>query len=107
MIRFSVSIIEPLRLTTALNRQAATRFIEHSLPDLTSGNLLYSFCFYLSFIYQNQNIRDLSKGEKSRKIYSETTAKRRKYQSNEKQSVQSAAQEFLEKAARELNDGDW
>ncbi|KAF8082495.1 hypothetical protein N665_0822s0008 [Sinapis alba] len=80
---------EPLRPTTALNRQAATRFIEHSLPDLTSS--------------QKQNIRDLSQGEKSIITYSETTAKKRKYQSNEKQSVQSAAKEFLEKAARELN----
>ena len=35
--------------------------------------------------------------------YSETSAKKRKYQSNEKQSVRSAAKEFLEKAARELN----
>ncbi|ESQ32041.1 hypothetical protein EUTSA_v10004902mg [Eutrema salsugineum] len=80
---------EPLRPSTVLNRQAATRFIEHSLPDLTSA--------------QKQNIRDLSKGEKSRIRYSETSAKKRKYQSNEKQSVQSAAKEFLEKAARELN----
>ncbi|XP_009151033.1 nuclear nucleic acid-binding protein C1D isoform X2 [Brassica rapa] len=52
---------------------------------------------------QRQNIRDLSKGEKSRMRYSETSAKKRKYQSNEKQSVRSAAKEFLEKAARELN----
>lgn len=53
---------------------------------------------------QKQNIRDLSKGEKSRMRYSETNAKKRKYQSNEKQqSVRSAAKEFLEKAARELN----
>ncbi|CAF2015107.1 nuclear nucleic acid-binding protein C1D isoform X3 [Brassica napus] len=80
---------EPLRPTTVLNRQAATRFIEHSLPDLSSA--------------QRQNIRDLSKGEKSRMRYSETSAKKRKYQSNEKQSVRSAAKEFLEKAARELN----
>lgn len=27
----------PLRPSTALNYQAATRFIEHSLPDLTAG----------------------------------------------------------------------
>ncbi|KAJ4877578.1 Sas10/Utp3/C1D family [Raphanus sativus] len=59
-----------------LNRQAATRFIEHSLPDLSST--------------QKQNIKDLSKGEKSRMTtYSETTAKKRKYQADdEKQSVQ-------------------
>uniref|UniRef100_A0A1J3EJ07 Nuclear nucleic acid-binding protein C1D n=1 Tax=Noccaea caerulescens TaxID=107243 RepID=A0A1J3EJ07_NOCCA len=80
---------EPLRPTTVLNRHAATRFIEHSLPDLTSA--------------QKQNIRDLGKGEISRIRHSETTARKRKYQSNEKQSVQSAAKEFLEKAARELN----
>lgn len=29
----------PLRPSTTLNRQAATRFIEHSLPDLTPGVL--------------------------------------------------------------------
>ncbi|CAN8265087.1 unnamed protein product [Cochlearia groenlandica] len=80
---------EPLRPTTVLNRHAATRFIEHSLPDLTSA--------------QKQNFRDLGKGQKSRIKYSETTAKKRKCQSNDKQSVQSAAKEFLEKAARELN----
>lgn len=51
---------------------------------------------------QKQNIRDLSKGEKSRIRNSETTARKRKFQSNEKQSVQSAAKEFLEKAAREI-----
>ncbi|EOA21526.1 hypothetical protein CARUB_v10001931mg [Capsella rubella] len=77
----------PLRPTTVLNRQAATRFIEHSLPDLTTT--------------QKQNIRDLSKEDKSRIRNSETTARKRKYQSNEK-SVQSAAKEFLEKAAREI-----
>ncbi|CAH8321170.1 unnamed protein product [Eruca vesicaria subsp. sativa] len=80
---------EPLRPTTVLNRQAATRVIEHSLPDLTSD--------------QKQNMRDLSQGEKSSMASSETTAKKRKYQSNEKQSVQSNAKEFIEKAARELN----
>jgi exosome complex protein LRP1 len=80
--------VGPLRPTTVLNRQAATRFIEHSLPDLTST--------------QKQSIRDLSKGEKSRIRYSETSARKRKYQSNEKQSVQSAAKDFLEKAAREI-----
>ena len=46
LLCFSVFIVEPLRQTTVLNRQAATRFIEHSLPDLTSGNLSYSFCSY-------------------------------------------------------------
>ncbi|CAG7860180.1 nuclear nucleic acid-binding protein C1D isoform X1 [Brassica rapa] len=83
---------EPLRPTTVLNRQAATRFIEHSLPDHTST--------------QKQNIRDLSIGEKSSMTYSETAAKKRKCQSDERQSVQSTAKEFLEKAARELNNGD-
>lgn len=47
---------------------------------------------------QKQSMEGLSKGEKSR-----ISAKKRKYQSNEKQSVQSAAKEFLEKATRELN----
>ncbi|CAH2044390.1 unnamed protein product, partial [Thlaspi arvense] len=88
-ISIGIKETEPLRPTTVLNRQAATRFIEHSLPDLTST--------------QRQNIRDLSKGEKTRIRYSETSAKKRKLQSSEKQSVRSAAKEFLEKAARELN----
>lgn len=39
-------IVEPLRPTTVLNRQAATRFIEHSLPDLSSGKLLYSYTVF-------------------------------------------------------------
>ncbi|XP_010541556.1 PREDICTED: nuclear nucleic acid-binding protein C1D [Tarenaya hassleriana] len=79
---------EPLRPTTVINRQAATRFIEHSLPDLTSD--------------QRQSMRNLSKGDRSKTKYSEANAKRRKYPSNEKQSVQAAAKEFLEKASREL-----
>ena len=54
---------------------------------------------------QKQNIRDLSIGEKSSMTYSATTAKKRKCQSDEKQSVQSAAKEFLEKAARDNEDG--
>ncbi|KAJ0253222.1 hypothetical protein HA466_0122850 [Hirschfeldia incana] len=80
---------EPLRPATVLNGQAATRFVEHSLPDLTST--------------QKQNIKNLSKGEKSKITDSETTAKKRKYQADEQQSVQPAAKKFIEKAARELN----
>nr|AFK43140.1 unknown [Lotus japonicus] len=38
----------PLRPSTTLNYQAATRFIEHSLPDLTSE--------------QRQNMRNISRG---------------------------------------------
>ncbi|XVF35682.1 hypothetical protein REPUB_Repub18cG0167300 [Reevesia pubescens] len=80
----------PLRPSTTLNSQAATRFIEHSLPDLTPE--------------QRRNMRQISKGEGPRIKYSDNSSvkKKRKYQSSEKQSVQDAAKEFLEKAAREL-----
>lgn len=30
-------ILAPLKPSSTLNRQAAARFIEHSLPDLTPG----------------------------------------------------------------------
>ncbi|KAG4144813.1 hypothetical protein ERO13_D05G062200v2 [Gossypium hirsutum] len=79
----------PLRPSTTLNSQAATRFIEHSLPDLTPE--------------QRQSMRQISKGEGPTIKYSGSNVKKkRKYQSSEKQSVEDAAKEFLEKAAREL-----
>ncbi|OMO90683.1 Sas10/Utp3/C1D [Corchorus olitorius] len=78
----------PLRPSTTLNSRAAARFIEHSLPDLTPE--------------QRQSMRQISKGEGPRIKYSDSGVKKRKYQSSEKQSVQAAAKEFLEKAAREL-----
>lgn len=79
----------PLRPSTTLNYQAATRFIEHSLPHLTPD--------------QRQTMRDISKGEGGKMKYLERNVqKKRKYQSHNRQSVQSAAKEFLEKAAREL-----
>lgn len=79
----------PLRPSATLNYQAATRFIEHSLPDLTPD--------------QRQSMRNISRGEGSKIKYLETSVqKRRKFQSSEKQSVQTAAKEFLEKASREL-----
>ncbi|XP_043694791.1 nuclear nucleic acid-binding protein C1D-like [Telopea speciosissima] len=87
----------PLRPSTTLNYQAATRFIEHSLPGLTP--------------VQRQSMRDLSRGEGAKNKFSEvrSSRKKRKCQSSEKQSVRAAAQEFLEKAAKELlgdNKGD-
>ncbi|KAL6501898.1 hypothetical protein OROGR_027031 [Orobanche gracilis] len=79
----------PLRPSATMNPQAATRFIEHSLPDLSSE--------------QKQSMRKISQGESPRINYLERNVqKKRKYQSYDKQSVRSAAQEFLEKAAREL-----
>ncbi|XP_062164089.1 uncharacterized protein LOC133870860 [Alnus glutinosa] len=79
----------PLRPSATLNYQAATRFIEHSLPDLTPG--------------QKQSLRNISRGEGPKIKYLESSVqKKRKYQSSEKQSVQTATKEFLEKAAREL-----
>ncbi|GAV84288.1 Sas10_Utp3 domain-containing protein [Cephalotus follicularis] len=79
----------PLRPSTTLNYQAATRFIEHSLPDLTPE--------------QRQSMKQISRNEGPRMKYLERAVhKKRKYQSSEKQSVQTAAKEFLEKAAREI-----
>ncbi|KAL7191834.1 hypothetical protein ACSBR2_023831 [Camellia fascicularis] len=79
----------PLRPSTTLNFQAATRFIEHSLPDLTSE--------------QRQSMRDISRGEGPKIKYVERSVhKKRKCQSSGQQSVRTATQEFLEKAAREL-----
>ncbi|XP_009597933.1 uncharacterized protein LOC107825425 [Nicotiana tabacum] len=79
----------PLRPSATINPQAATRFIEHSLPDLTPE--------------QRKHMREISKGEGTRIKYLERVVhKKRKYQSSEQQSVRTAAQEFLEKAAREL-----
>ncbi|XP_047313994.1 nuclear nucleic acid-binding protein C1D [Impatiens glandulifera] len=80
---------EPLRRSTILNTQAATRFIEHSLPDLTPE--------------QRQSMREISQGDDGvrMKYLERTIHKKRKYQP-EKQSVPTAAKEFLEKAAREL-----
>ncbi|KAB5513828.1 hypothetical protein DKX38_027734 [Salix brachista] len=84
---------EPSRRSTTLNYQAATRFIEHSLPELTPE--------------QRKSMRDISRGEGSKIKYMErSTHKKRKYDTSEKQSVKAAAQEFLEKAARELFGGN-
>lgn len=48
-------------------------------------------------------MRDISRGKgPSVKQLERNVQKKRKYQSSEKQSVQIAAKEFLEKAAREL-----
>nr|XP_043629144.1 nuclear nucleic acid-binding protein C1D [Erigeron canadensis] len=79
----------PLRPSATLNYQAATRFIEHSLPDLTSD--------------QKKNMREISRRERVNRGHSEGhVSKRRKYLSSNKTSVKTAAQEFLEKATREL-----
>ncbi|XP_030523475.1 nuclear nucleic acid-binding protein C1D [Rhodamnia argentea] len=75
----------PLRPSTTLNHQAATRFIEHSLPDLTPD--------------QRQSMRELSRGGgPTPKSYE----RKRKYQSSGFQSVQATTKDFLEKAAQEL-----
>ncbi|CAH1427657.1 unnamed protein product [Lactuca virosa] len=79
----------PLRPSATLNYQAATRFIEHSLPDLTSD--------------QRKNMREISRRER---VKSGNVSKKRKYLSSDKPSVRTAAQEFLEKAARELLGND-
>lgn len=78
----------PVRPSATLNYQAATRFIEHSLPDLTPE--------------QKKSMRDISRGGAKIKYTERTVQKKRKYYVTEKQSVRASAQEFLEKAAREL-----
>ncbi|KAK9130359.1 hypothetical protein Sjap_010846 [Stephania japonica] len=80
----------PLKPSTTLNYKAATRFIEHSLPDLTKE--------------QKQSMREISSrgNGKSRLSDRENGKKKRKYQSSRRQSVQAAAEEFLQKAAKEL-----
>ncbi|KAL0330201.1 UNVERIFIED_CONTAM: Nuclear nucleic acid-binding protein C1D [Sesamum radiatum] len=79
----------PLRPSATINPQAAARFIEHSLPDLSAE--------------QRKSMREISRGGSPRIKYSDRSLqKKRKYQASEKQSVRAAAQEFLEKAAREL-----
>ncbi|KAJ6743851.1 SUN-COR STEROID HORMONE RECEPTOR CO-REPRESSOR [Salix viminalis] len=84
---------EPLHRSTTLNYQAATRFIEHSLPGLTPE--------------QRKSMRNISKGEGPKIKHTKRSArKKRKCDTSEKQSVQTAAQEFLEKAARELFGGN-
>nr|GEV30169.1 nuclear nucleic acid-binding protein C1D [Tanacetum cinerariifolium] len=76
----------PLRPSTTLNYQAATRFIEHSLPDLTPD--------------QKKSMREVSRREVVNR--EGNVSKRRKYLSSNKKSVKTAAEEFLEKASREL-----
>lgn len=118
------SVTEPLRPSAKLNYQAATRFIEHSLPDLSPGIKPFFFfplLFHLVGIFpsclsvfverwhkipeQKQNMRNISRGEgaKSRLHENQSALRKRKHPSSGKQqSVQAAAQEFLEKARREL-----
>lgn len=79
----------PLRPSATLNYQAATRFIQHNLPDLAPE--------------QRKSMKDISREQGPRIKYTESSAKKkRKYQSSEKTSVMTATKEFLEKAAREL-----
>nr|CAD1823147.1 unnamed protein product [Ananas comosus var. bracteatus] len=77
----------PLRPSTTLNYQAATRFIGHSLPHLTSE--------------QRKSMRDISRGHGVRSRPSNDRA-RKKRKEADRPNVRLAAQEFLEKAAREL-----
>lgn len=80
----------PLRPSATINSQAAARFIDHSLPDLSKE--------------QKLRMREISQREGERlKYLDHNLKKKRKYQqSSENRPVRVAAQEFLEKAAREL-----
>lgn len=82
------------------------------MPDLTPGNSSKAFSICAAFfIYfpcltkkmlaadQRQSMRDISRREGPRNI---SVQRKRKHQSPETPSVQAAAKEFLEKAAREL-----
>ncbi|KAH9760313.1 nuclear nucleic acid-binding protein c1d [Citrus sinensis] len=89
LLSFCRLLSAPMRPSTTLNYQAATRFIEHSLPDLTHA--------------QRKSMKGIARGEGPRIKYTDRSAqKKRKFQSSEKMSVQTAAKEFLEKASREL-----
>ncbi|RWV85428.1 hypothetical protein GW17_00052781 [Ensete ventricosum] len=111
-------LVAPLRPSTRLNSQAATRFIGHSLPDLTPGTqahfnsllwiipllLLDSNRRHVYVSEQRQSLRDISRGDfvRIRSSDNHRAKKKRKQQKPEKPSARAAAQEFLEKAAREL-----
>ncbi|XP_030479531.2 uncharacterized protein LOC115696787 [Cannabis sativa] len=75
----------PIRPSTSLNFEAATRFIQHSLPDLSQE--------------QKRSMIAIGKEKKKNK-------NKRKFESSEKRSVKTAAKEFLEKAALELLGSD-
>ncbi|KAI5403872.1 hypothetical protein KIW84_051135 [Lathyrus oleraceus] len=55
---------------------------------------------------QRQKMRNLSRGEGQKRKHGERAGQKRKYQSSERPSVQTAAKEFLEKATRELLGGN-
>ncbi|KAL2897628.1 Nuclear nucleic acid-binding protein C1D [Bienertia sinuspersici] len=79
----------PLQPSVTVNTKAAARFIGHSLPDLTPE--------------QRKRMRAVSKGEEGKMKYSERNfPKKRKTPLSDMKSVREAAEEFLEKAAREL-----
>jgi len=68
--------------------------------------------FQINFVYvkrsglfcaeQRQNMRNISRGERTKTNLPGRAGQKRKYQSSEKQSVKAAAKDFLEKAAREI-----
>lgn len=78
----------PVRPSATLNYKAATRFIDHALPNLTPA--------------QKQSMREISRGERPKTNSFQSTLHRKRKHPSEKQSVRAAAQEFLEKASREL-----
>ncbi|KAG0472032.1 hypothetical protein HPP92_016578 [Vanilla planifolia] len=78
----------PLRPSVKINTQAATRFIQHSLPDLEPE--------------QRKNLHEISRGSDCRTLRTQRATKKQKHHSSELPSVRVAVQEFLEKASREL-----
>ncbi|KAJ4792019.1 Nuclear nucleic acid-binding protein C1D [Rhynchospora pubera] len=85
----------PLRPSTKINKRGAARVISHALPQLTAE--------------QRESLRDISRGNEARMVsFTDKRArKKRKHQgggssSSGFQSVRQAAEEFLQKAAKEL-----
>jgi hypothetical protein len=100
----------PLRPSTTLNTQAATRFIGHSLSHLTFGtyldiNFMWILDYYgmeMRFFYSDQkrSMHAISIGERR----SWSGQKRKPEPSVEKKSVRAAAEDFFAKVSQKLLD---
>ncbi|GLJ49190.1 hypothetical protein SUGI_1038030 [Cryptomeria japonica] len=82
------------RPTTKINARAATRFLEHSLPDLTPQ--------------QKSEMREISRGERSgiKSQEARGNKKKRKHDLSGRQSVAAAAVAFLAETSKELFEGN-
>ncbi|KAJ3693346.1 hypothetical protein LUZ60_008826 [Juncus effusus] len=84
----------PLKPSTRINTRAAARVIGHSLPQLTAE--------------QKEGLRDISKGNEDRmiKLSADKRVRKKRKQSLNGPQVKKAAEEFLQKAAKELLGGN-